>query len=212
MLPVSAVLFDMNDVLCRYDKATRVTHLAQASGQDPALVEAAIWKAGFEDLGDSGAIDAEEYLRGFGERIGYALSVREWVEALRAALIPLADTLALAARVGHEARIAVLTNNNLLLAREIDAVFPELRPVFNDAIFVSAEFRACKPNPEVYRRCVARLGVSPQATLFVDDSPTNVAGAEQAKLQGHCYTSANNLAAALANSGLLRSRGKSDDL
>jgi putative hydrolase of the HAD superfamily len=204
MLPVSAVLFDMNDVLCRYDKTARVTSLARVSGRDPALIDAAIWKAGFEDFGDSGAIDAEEYLRGFGERIGYALSLREWVGALRAAVTPLPDALALAARVGHEARIAVLTNNNLLLAREIDAIFPELRPVFNDAIFVSAEFRARKPDPEVYRRCVTRLGVLPQATLFVDDSPTNVAGAEQAKLQGHCYTSAINLAAMLANFGLLR--------
>ena len=204
MLPVLAVLFDMNDVLCRYDKTARVTSLARMSARDPALIEAAIWKTGFEDLADSGAIDAEEYLHGFGERIGYALSLREWVGALRAAVTPLPDALALAARVGHEARIAVLTNNNLLLAREIDAVFPELRPVFNDAIFVSAEFRARKPDPEVYRRCVTRLGVLPQATLFVDDSPTNIAGAEQAKLQGHCYTSAINLAAALANFGLLR--------
>ena len=204
MLAVSAVLFDMNDVLCRYDKTARVTSLARVSGRDPALIEATIWEAGFEDLGDSGAIDAEEYLRGFGERIGYALSLREWVGALRAAVTPLPDALALAARVRHEARIAVLTNNNLLLAREIDAVFPELRPVFSDAIFVSAEFRARKPDPEVYRRCVTRLGVLPQATLFVDDNPTNVVGAEQAKLQGHRYTSAINLAVALANFGLLR--------
>ncbi|SEE18772.1 putative hydrolase of the HAD superfamily [Rhizobiales bacterium GAS191] len=204
MLPVSAVLFDMNEVLCHYDKAARVKSLAHASGQGPSLIEAAIWEAGYEDLGDSGAIDAEEYLRGFGQRIGYALSLQEWVAALRAAVTPIPDALALAARIGREARIAVLTNNNLLVAREIDAVFPELRSVFSDTIFVSAEFHARKPDPEVYLRCVARLGVSPQATLFVDDSPLNVAGAEQARLQAHCYTNAKSLAEALAGYGLLR--------
>jgi glucose-1-phosphatase len=45
--------------------------------------------------------------------------------------------------------------------------------------------------------------VSPRATLFVDDSPINVAGAEQAALQGHCYTSAGVLAHALGRYGFL---------
>jgi glucose-1-phosphatase len=203
MLQISVVLFDMNEVLCHYDRAARIMSLAHASGQPPSLIEAAIWGSGYEDLGDMGAMDADEYLRGFGERIGYVLSLEEWIAALKDAVTPLPEALALAAQIGREVRIAVLTNNNLLVARQIDTFFPELRPLFGDSIFVSAEFRARKPDPEIYRRCVDRLGVSPQATLFVDDSPINVAGAEQATLQGHCYTSAEVLAHALRRYGFL---------
>ena len=114
------------------------------------------------------------------------LTLDAWIGALRAALTPLPEALGLAAAVGRRARIAVLTNNNLLVAREIDSIFPELRPIFGDNIFVSAQFRARKPDPEVYRRCLARLGAAPEAALFVDDSAKNVAGAEHAGLERPC--------------------------
>jgi putative hydrolase of the HAD superfamily len=201
---ISAVLFDMNEVLCRYDRAARVASLARACGKAAAFVDAAIWGSGYEDLGDAGASDAEAYLAGFGERLGAALTLEQWIDALRAALTPIPQALALAAKIAREARVAVLTNNNLLVAREIDALFPELRPIFGDRIFVSAQFRARKPDPEAYRRCLARLGAAPDATLFVDDSAANVAGAERAGLIGHVYTSVETLAAALRRHGLLR--------
>ena len=203
MPSISAVLFDMNDVLCRYDKGARILSLANSSRREPSFIEAAIWRSGYEDLGDAGALDADEYLAGFGERIGYALTLDQWVAAMKAAVTPLPEILALAARTGREAPIALLTNNNLLVAREINAFFPELRPVFGDSICVSAEFQARKPDPEVYRRCLERLGMQAEATLFVDDSPKNVAGAKAAKLKGHCYTTPDALARELEGYGLL---------
>ena len=204
---ISTVLFDMNDVLCRYDRELRVARLARASGKSPAFVEAAIWGSGYEDLGDSGAMGAEGYLGGFAERLGGGLTLDAWTGALRAALTPLPEALALAAALGRRAVVAVLTNNNLLVAREIDAIFPELRPIFGRNIFVSAEFRARKPAPEVYRRCLARLGATPEAALFVDDSSRNVAGAEAAGLTGFLYVGADALAERLRGAGLLPHTG-----
>jgi glucose-1-phosphatase len=199
---ISTVLFDMNDVLCRYDREARIAHLARATGKSPAFVEAAVWGSGYEDLGDSGAVDAEGYLAGFAERLGGGLTLDAWRGALRAALTPLPKALELAAAVARRASVAVLTNNNLLVKREIDAIFPELRPVFGANIFVSAEFRARKPDPEVYRRCLARLGAAPEAALFVDDSSSNVAGAERAGLSGFLYPDADALAERLRRAGL----------
>ena len=49
------------------------------------------------------------------------------MEALRAAVRPMPETLMLAAAVAKRAKVAVLTNNNLMIKRAVDAVFPELR-------------------------------------------------------------------------------------
>ncbi len=68
---ISAVLFDMNDVLCRYERDRRIEWLSRLCGRPPAVVEAAIWSSGYEDLGDAGTMNAAAYLRGFGERLGY---------------------------------------------------------------------------------------------------------------------------------------------
>jgi putative hydrolase of the HAD superfamily len=166
-------------------------------------VEAAIWRSGYEDLGDTGAMDADGYLRGFAERLGGSLTLEAWSSALRAAVTPLPKALELAAAVRRRARVAVLTNNNLLVAREIDSIFPELGPIFGRNIFVSAEFGARKPDPDVYRRCLAGLGAAPEETLFADDSVKNVAGAERAGLGGHVYVDADTLAEIFRRAGLL---------
>ena len=81
-------------------------------------------------------MDADAYLASFAERLGYPLTTDEWAEALRAAVTPIPETLALASSVGRRARIAVLTNNNLMVKRAVDAIFPQLRPIFGEDFFV----------------------------------------------------------------------------
>jgi putative hydrolase of the HAD superfamily len=80
-------------------------------------------------------------------------------------------------------------------------LFPDLRPIFGDAIHVSAEFGARKPDAAAFLGCVAALGVSPGETLFIDDSAANVAGAERAGLQAHHFTARHVLETELANLG-----------
>jgi HAD superfamily hydrolase (TIGR01509 family) len=199
---IAAVLFDMNDVLYRYDRGRRVARLATLSGRTDAEVEAAIWGSGYEDSGDDGAMDADAYLAGFGARLGFALSEDAWAEALRVAVAPMPETLALAAAASARVKVGVLTNNNLLVKRAANAVFPVLRPIFGANVFVSAEFGARKPQPAAYLGSVARLGATPAETLFVDDSPRNVEGAERAGLIGHLFRGSAALAAALKDLGL----------
>nr|WP_271507123.1 hypothetical protein [Bradyrhizobium sp. CCBAU 11357] len=67
---IKLVLFDMDNVLCDYDRGKRVACLAELAGSTGQAVHAAIWDNGFEALGDCGTLDASDYLRGFGERIG----------------------------------------------------------------------------------------------------------------------------------------------
>ena len=200
---VSLVLFDMDNVLCRYDRAVRVAHLSRLCGRSPGEVEAAIWGSGFEALGDAGAIGAEDYLRGFGARLGCALTLEEWLAARKAAMAPAREVLDLVRAVRARARVAVLTNNSTIVRDRIDDFLPELRPLFGEAVFASAGFRLAKPDPEIYRRCLAALGTAPAETLFVDDLAENVAGAERAGLRGHRYTEVQPLAAVLAQHGLL---------
>lgn len=73
-------------------------------------------------------------------------------------------------------KIAALTNNPSpeadLLAR------PELARLFDLAIS-SADVRAAKPDPAVYRHAEARLGIAPHQIVFVDDTLANVEAARR---------------------------------
>jgi putative hydrolase of the HAD superfamily len=200
---IKLVLFDMDNVLCEYDRGKRVAHLAGLAGRTTESVYKAIWEAGFEFLGDSGALDASDYLRGFGERIGYPLSLDQWVEARRRSMKADLAMLEIAARLRGSVDMAVLTNNTTLVADHIDALFPELRPLFGSRIYRSAQFKAAKPDPRCYRLCLSELRARPETVLFVDDLADNVAGAREAGLFAHHHTSVEAFRQALSDYGLL---------
>ncbi|WP_441239186.1 HAD family hydrolase [Bradyrhizobium sp. 930_D9_N1_4] len=193
----------MDNVLCDYDRGKRVACLAELAGVDGDSVHKAIWESGFEHLGDSGALDAADYLRGFGERIGYPLSLDEWVEARRRAMQADCAMLEIARRLRETVDIAVLTNNTTLVADHIDTLLPELRPLFGSKIYASARFKTAKPDPRCYRLCLSELNVKPETVLFVDDLATNVAGAREAGLVGHHHTSVDVFRRALLELRLL---------
>jgi len=198
---ITTVIFDMNDVLYSYDRRIRVMRLAALCGRTCADVEGAIWGSGYEDSGDGGQMDADAYLAGFGERLGYAVTQRQWADALGAAVTAMPETLTLAADVARRAKVAVLTNNNWLVKRALDTLFPELTPIFVTNVFVSAEFGARKPEKEAYLGCLRRLDAPAEATLFIDDSDRNVEGALAAGLAAHLYKDPDGLAAALNEVG-----------
>ena len=199
---IKLVLFDMDDVLCDYDRAKRVACLAELAGTTSPFVHEAIWESGFEARGDSGALDAADYLRGFGERIGYPLSLDEWVEARRIAMQADRAVLEIAGRLRGHVEIAVLTNNTTLVADHIDRLLPELRPLFGANIYTSAQFRTAKPDPRCYRLCLSALDVAPWHVLFIDDLAANVTGAREAGLFAHQHSTIESFRQVLSRHGL----------
>lgn len=161
-----------------------------------------VWDAELEDRADAGRLSAEDYLASFGSRLGLSLSRAQWIENRRAAMTPWPDMLALAKAINERATVAILSNNGHLTGECIDALFPELRPIFGERITMSARFGAQKPDPEVYRRALGLFGFSAHEALFTDDRAENVDGAIAAGLMGHVHAGPDALRARLAELGL----------
>lgn len=185
---VSAVLFDMDDVLCVLDDEARIQYLHELSGMRHDDIAYAIWGSGFEDRTDAGEFTAEDYLVEFGDRINYPISRQEWCEYRKSGMTPIPPMLEFATSLKSTHKLGILTNNGLLLQQEIETLFPELRPIFGDNILCSAQFGVRKPEPEVFRAACLALGSEPRETLFIDDRLVNVQGAELAELVGFCFS------------------------
>ncbi len=199
---IELVLFDLDNVLYHYDRRRRVDHLSGITGIPADAIHAAIFDSGLEYEGDRGALSPQAYLQAFGERIGYPVSLTEWLEARRAAMAPDTEVLALVERLRAAKAVAILTNNSEWVTRHIAFLCPDLPPLFGDRIYASASFRAAKPDVACYRRCLAGLGVRPSAVLFIDDLEENVAGAREAGLHAHRFTSVEGLRRDLAARGV----------
>jgi len=202
MSAIEAVVFDMDEVLCRYRIERRLALLASWSGRSPDAIHAAIWRSGFEDEAERGIWTADAYLHEFGVRLGCPLSADRWVAARRAAMEPDEAVLALARRVSAARPIAMFTNNPLLLKRHIGEVFPAVPEIFGPRAVFSAELCRSKPDPEAFHRLAQRLGVPPGAVLFFDDQATYVAGARQAGVEAHRFEGTAALRARLAAHGI----------
>jgi putative hydrolase of the HAD superfamily len=202
--PPGTVIFDMDDVLCRYDFEKRLERLSEMTGVDPATINEVIWEQGFDEDADRGRYSANEYHRLFCERIGAQVSKGEWLEARAVSMIPHGDVLDMARQVKQRSTVALLTNNGPLLKESIGDVFPEILEIFEERAYFSYEFDTAKPEPEVFQRILARLDACAEQTLFIDDTESYIQGAESVGLLTHQFRSATALREALTAHGLLR--------
>ncbi|RQQ57243.1 HAD family hydrolase [Burkholderia stagnalis] len=202
-LPIAWVVFDMEGVLTHYDRAARVARLSVLTGRPPDAIRHAIWESGLEARADAGELTPAAYLDALGSLLACRVSRDAWLDARRASITPNAETLALAARVAERRPIAVLTNNCRLVTDHLDYLNPPVARLFGAHVFASASFGAAKPTAQAYLGCVAQLGARPDATLFIDDTDANVAGAVDAGLLGYRFVDAARLADELRGRGLI---------
>lgn len=72
--------------------------------------------------------------------------------------------------------------------------FPFLGEVF-DGIVVSGREGVAKPDPRIFEILSSRYDLDPETTVFIDDSPRNVAAATALGYQSHLFTDAATLEA-----------------
>ena len=199
----TTVIFDMDDVLCRYHFDKRLARLSELTGVSAEVINEVIWEQGFDEEGDAGRYSAEEYHRLFCERIGAALSKEQWLDARALSIEPDQEVLDMARRVKRNAALSLLTNNGPLLKESIHEVFPEVAEIFGEHAHFSCEFESCKPDPQVFLRLTRHLNAEPGKTLFIDDTASYIEGAQTAGLLTHHFKSASALRTVLQDYGLL---------
>ena len=200
---VAAIISDFDGVLSGYDLDRRLAELAALSGLDAAAVHARLWASGFEDDADAGrAGDAASYLAAFGKRLGCPVSRDQWVAARLAAMREWPDMIGLMARLGRRHRLALLTNNGPLMRDCFADMARATHAVFAGRTFFSCDFNTKKPDAAIYRAVAERIGVEPQACLFIDDKAANVDGARRAGMAAIRFTGRDSLESALGRAGV----------
>ncbi len=125
------------------------------------------------------------------------------VRARAASMSIFPEMLTIATEISRSAGVAILTNNGLMVRDYLPQICPPLFPLFSARVFCSAQFKIEKPDPDIYRRCLAALGIAEERAIFVDDKLANVEGATRAGMMGHHFTDPPTLRAELQALGLL---------
>lgn len=198
-----AVLFDYGNVLVGWDPRNLYRDLFA----DPAEMQAflrEVCASAWHLRHDEGAPMAETIPALIAEHPRYAAEIAAWDarfgDMLSGPVPGMPEIVEALAEAGVD--LAILTNMPAEKAETCFAAFPRM-DLFKGAV-VSGKERATKPGARSYELALEVLGASAEETLFVDDLPANIAGAERVGLKGHLFTGAAQLREALAAAGLLR--------
>jgi putative hydrolase of the HAD superfamily len=179
-------VFDMDDVLYRYDFRVRMAHLTEHLGYDLDELRRRWWHDQGELKAEAGGFaDADEYLAAFQRAMGSDISAADWIRYRASAMRPDEDAIAAAARAGELGAVTLLTNNGPLLGKYLPQVAPLLVPIFGEHLHTSSEYGARKPDPAVFSRAIAAHGGLPKTTFFADDLLVNCEGARSIGVTAH---------------------------
>ena len=199
----ACVLFDLDHTLVHYDHDVRVRTLAERCGAGPERVMEALTHSGLERDSDLGLFDAEGHARELSRRLGVPASLDDCIAARAAAMSPITESVAMAHAVARHARVAILTNNGLMVRDHLHVLCPALSPLFDGRVFCSAEFGVGKPDPAVFLRSAERLGLSPAEILFIDDKAANAEAARRVGMDALHYAGPQALRGSLQARALL---------
>ncbi|CAA9518522.1 MAG: Hydrolase, haloacid dehalogenase-like family [uncultured Sphingomonadaceae bacterium] len=202
-MPVTAVVFDVGNVLYHWDPRNLYRQLiADEAALERFLHETDFVAWHFELDGGRVYAEAAEDLGGrfphhrslidawgprFGESIGDPVAgMRELVEELDGAGVPL----------------FAITNFSAEFWTPFAAKESALFDRFRD-IVVSGEEKMVKPDPAIFALALDRFRLTGPEALFVDDRADNVAAAEAAGMRAHLFTDEPGLRARLVAEGLL---------
>jgi len=153
-----------------------------------------------------GRITEQEFWARVCSRLGCPVPSRSslWGEAFRAIYVPRPEMFSLVARIRRGGRrTAVLSNTEPPCVQ----YFRELGyDMFDIQVFSCVE-QVSKPDRRVYTRTVERLGVAANRTVFVDDRPQFVEGAEAAGLRAILFRGVGPLRQELIRMGMDLSGG-----
>ncbi len=178
--------FDFDRTLYAYDYRMRLPALARITGTSQYHLASSWWAAGFETRAEAGEWPTSaEYLAQFEQVTGEPLTLSHWQEARALASTPIpqsVDALRLAATLGT---VCVLSNNPAPFAESLSVLAPDVTAIVGENLIVSCRLGIRKPEPLAFSRALDLLGAQADNTFFVDDSPTNVAGAASIGIHAH---------------------------
>ena len=201
MTEIRHIVFDIGKVLIHYDPELPFMRLipdAEKRARFLREVCTADWNIE-QDRGRAWA-EAEAHLIGLhpGEEEMIRAFRRHWHEMVPHALDDSVAIMQGLVDAGHD--VTMLTNFAADTFVEARARYPFLE--MPRGVTVSGEVGLIKPDERIYRLHAETFGLTPEATLFIDDSQPNVDGAVAAGWNAVLFTGAPALRDDLARFGL----------
>jgi HAD superfamily hydrolase (TIGR01509 family) len=182
--PIRALLFDIGNVLLRFDFSLALRALAaQSQVNQPEQVLALIEriKIAYED----GAIARDAFLRGVFDVLRYRGTERDFISAWEEIFEPNAPMIALVEKLHRRHPLYLLSNTSDIHRDYLFRRYPFFG-CFAGGVY-SFEVSASKPGRKIFEIAIRQLGIEPESTFFIDDLLPNIETARELGFVCHHY-------------------------
>ncbi len=198
---IGAILSDLGNVLLRFDNTLFFRALGRLTGRPEEEVRrVAHDNLDLVTLFERGAITPQDFHRNACDLLGADPGFEAFYGAYGDVFALNPAVLELYRRLRPKHRMALVSSTDVMRWSFIKRRFPEI--LFFDHYILSFDVEAAKPDPRVYREALRLLDCRPEAAVFIDDLPENVAGAEKMGVRGILYNPGIDLEAELARLGV----------
>ena len=175
-------LFDIGRVLLDFDFESSLARLLPPGTPDLAARAGRFLE--YRDDLESGAMAADDYVAWALGVMGSDATADEFRDAWREIFTPnepMWDCVRRLAAGGH--RLILFSNTNPIHCPWVFETYPEFA-LFAGAV-LSFETGFIKPHPGIYQHAMDAYGLIPEATLYIDDLPENIATGREFGF--HCW-------------------------
>lgn len=200
---IKAIIFDIGGVLIRTEDRTPRAALEQRLGLQPGEAEFLLYNSDRGRQAQHGAISAQEQWAWAQQRFGLTdLEMQQFRADYWGGDRVDTNLLELIRSLHERYQTAIISN---AMDDLLEDVMPRIDPdgTLFDVVVGSAYERVMKPAPEIFLRTLERLGRTPAEAIFIDDMPTNVAGAQAVGLAAIHFQPGLDLQRALAEHGVV---------
>ena len=163
------VIFDLGGVAVEFDSDRLIHQVSQLIGRSFEDVHAAVYHEELLLPFELGRIEPQEYYEGLKKKLSLPWTYDQFVRAWNNIFSENHDVTQLIQRLRKGHKLTALTNTNALHIAHIKATILSLS-LFDDWV-ASCDVCLRKPDPAIYQLAVQRVGVRPEAAVYVDDRP-----------------------------------------
>lgn len=182
-MPAPALLFDIGNVLVRFDFTVAAQRFASMSAASAEQVLALL--SPFKDELESGLISDEDFITQSMERIGFRGTREDFARIWGDIFTPNAPMISAVGRLAAEHPLYLLSNTSGLHKDWLFANFEVFRH-FTGGIY-SHEAGCMKPHELIFLSAIETFELDPRRTLYIDDLADNIAAGQRLGFVCHHY-------------------------
>ena len=179
---IRGIIFDFGNVICSFEVGRFLARLNGWSGVPVETLRERVYGSDLHSLYERGRISSEEFRARVARMTGASVPAETFEEGFTDIFTPLTDTQSLILGLKGRYRLGLLSNTNECHFRRHIRRVPVF-PLF-DAVTLSFEVGALKPDPAIYRDALRKLSLPAEACVFIDDIAAYADGAKAVGIHG----------------------------